>query len=455
MSARAQNADDVRRIVRDAGVEFLFAQFVDMHGKPSAKLVPAHHLDDLLQDGAGFAGFAAGDIGQGPDSPDIVAMPDARSLTILPWRPNVARLACDVTVEGRPWPYCPRTILRSALARAAALGYEVKIGAELEYFLLRRREDGTLELADTLDTLEQPCYDMRALTRSLDFVMEVSNAVTGLGWDNYATGHEDANGQFEQNFAFAEALTTCDRAVFFRYMVEAMAQERGLIATFMPKPFAHLTGNGCHFHVSMWRDGENVFERDPADDPRGLGLSELAYHFLGGLKAHAKAYIAVTAPTVNSYKRLAVGAPTSGSTWAPAFVSYGYNNRSQMLRIPAPGRIEDRTVDGSCNPYLAATAMLSAGLDGIERGLDPGEPNSANLYKMSDQEREQAGIELLPANLLDATRELERSDVLRAGLGSTPSGDYLDYYVEVKRREVQTAHEQITPWELERYLQLF
>jgi len=455
MSAPAQNADDVRRIVKDAGVEFLFAQFVDMHGKPSAKLVPAHHLDDLLQDGAGFAGFAAGDIGQGPDSPDIIAMPDPRSLTILPWRPTVARLACDVTVEGQPWPYCPRTILRSALARAAALGYEVKIGAELEYFLLRRREDGTLELADTLDTLEQPCYDMRALTRSLDFVMEVSKAVTGLGWDNYATDHEDANGQFEQNFAFAEALTTCDRAVFFRYMVEAMAQERGLIATFMPKPFAHLTGNGCHFHVSMWRDGENVFECDPADDPRGLGLSELAYHFLGGLKAHAKAYIAVTAPTVNSYKRLAVGAPTSGSTWAPAFVSYGYNNRSQMLRIPAPGRIEDRTVDGSCNPYLAATAMLSAGLDGIERGLDPGEPNSANLYEMSDRERDQAGIELLPANLLDATRELERSDVLRAGLGSTPSGDYLDYYVEVKRREVQTAHEQITPWELERYLQLF
>jgi len=455
MSAPAQNADDVRRIVKDAGVEFLFAQFVDMHGKPSAKLVPAHHLDDLLQDGAGFAGFAAGDIGQGPDSPDIIAMPDPRSLTILPWRPTVARLACDVTVEGQPWPYCPRTILRSALARAAALGYEVKIGAELEYFLLRRREDGTLELADTLDTLEQPCYDMRALTRSLDFVMEVSKAVTGLGWDNYATDHEDANGQFEQNFAFAEALTTCDRAVFFRYMVEAMAQERGLIATFMPKPFAHLTGNGCHFHVSMWRDGENVFECDPADDPRGLGLSELAYHFLGGLKAHAKAYIAVTAPTVNSYKRLAVGAPTSGSTWAPAFVSYGYNNRSQMLRIPAAGRIEDRTVDGSCNPYLAATAMLSAGLDGIERGLDPGEPNSANLYEMSDRERDQAGIELLPANLLDATRELERSDVLRAGLGSTPSGDYLDYYVEVKRREVQTAHEQITPWELERYLQLF
>jgi len=455
MTAPPQDADDVRRIVKDAGIEFLFAQFVDMHGKPSAKLVPAHHLDDLLGDGAGFAGFAAGDIGQGPDDPDLIAIPDPASLTILPWRKDVARFACDVTVEGEPWPYCPRTILRSALARAAALGFELKVGAELEYFLLRRGAGGQLELADALDTLEQPCYDMRALTRNLDFVTTVSKAVTELGWDNYATDHEDANGQFEQNFAFADALTTCDRAVFFRYMVESLAQERGLIATFMPKPFAHLTGNGCHFHVSLWQDGENVFERDPAEDPRGLGLSELAYHFLGGLKAHAKAYIALTAPTVNSYKRLSVGAPESGATWAPAYVSYAYNNRTQMLRIPAPGRIEDRTVDGSCNPYLAATAMLAAGLDGVERALDPGEPNSANLYTLSDDELAAAGIELLPANLLDATRELERCEVMRTALGRTGDGDYLDYYVKVKRREVQAAHEQITPWELERYLQLF
>jgi glutamine synthetase len=455
MNDRGDAVEEARRIVRDNGIEFLFAQFVDMHGKPSAKLVPAHHLDDLLGDGAGFAGFAAGDIGQGPDSPDAIAIPDPGTLTILPWRRNVARFACDVTVEGEPWPYCPRTILRSVIDRAAGLGYTMKVGAELEYFLLRRAADGSLELADPLDTLEQPCYDMRALTRNLDFVMQVSNAVTTLGWDNYATDHEDANGQFEQNFAFADALTTCDRAVFFRYMVESLAQEKGLIATFMPKPFAHLTGNGCHFHVSLWKGEENVFECDPADDPRGLGLSEIGYGFLGGLTTHAKAYIALTAPTVNSYKRLAVGAPTSGSTWAPAFVSYGANNRSQMLRIPAPGRIEDRTVDGSCNPYLAAAAMLAAGLDGIERGLDPGEPNSANLFALSDAQREEAGIDLLPSNLLDATRELERSDVLRSALGSTPDGDYIDYYIEVKRREVKTAHEQITPWELERYLQLF
>jgi glutamine synthetase len=448
-------ADEVRRVVSEQGIQFLFAQFVDMHGKPSAKLVPAHHIDDLLTDGAGFAGFAAGDIGQGPHDPDMIAIPDPRSLTILPWKPNVARFACDVTVEGEAWPFCPRTILRNALARAKELGFEPRIGAELEYFLLRRTEDGGIAPADPLDTLDLPCYDMRALTRNLDFVSLVSQSVTSLGWDNYATDHEDANGQFEQNFQFADALTTCDRAIFFRYMVESLAQERGLLATFMPKPFANLTGNGCHFHFSLWRDGENLFECDPADDPRGLGLSPLAYNFIGGLKAHAKAYIALTAPTVNSYKRLVVGAPNSGATWAPAYISYGYNNRTQMLRIPDAGRIEDRTVDGSCNPYLGATAMLAAGLDGIERELDAGKPNSANLYELSAQERAAEGIDLLPGNLLDATRELEKDDVLRKALGTTRDGDYVDYFIKVKRGEWQAAHEQITQWELDRYLSLF
>jgi glutamine synthetase len=450
-----QTADDVRQRVRDDEIEFLFAQFVDMHGKPNAKLVPAHHLDDLLEEGAGFAGFAAGDIGQGPHDPDLIAMADVRSYTPLPWRPGVARLACDVTVEGEEWPYCPRTILRHQLERAAALGYDFRIGAELEYFLVRRHEDGSIAVADDLDTLEQPCYDMRGLTRNLDFVSSVSRNITALGWDNYATDHEDANGQFEQNFEFDDALVTCDRAVFFRYMVEAMAQERGLIATFMPKPFAHLTGNGCHLHMSLWADGVNVFERDPADDPRGLGLTEVAYQFVAGLKAHAKAYIALTAPTVTSYKRLIVGAPTSGATWAPAYVSYGYNNRTQMLRIPAPGRIEDRTVDGSCNPYLAATAVLAAGLDGIERGLDPGDPNALNLYETDEAQRAELGIDVLPANLLDATRELERCQVLRAALGRARDEDYVDYFVRCKRREWQQAHEQITQWEIDRYLQLF
>jgi glutamine synthetase len=447
--------EDVTEYVRAKGIEFVFAQFVDMHAKPSAKLVPAHHLDGLFENGAGFAGFAAGDIGQQPHEPDLEAMPDPASFTPLPWKPTVARLACDVHVLGEPWPYCPRTILRNQIERARALGYELKIGIELEYFLVRRRPDGSIELADPLDTLEQPCYDMRALTRSLDFVGEVAHHITALGWDNYATDHEDANGQFEQNFDYGDVLTICDRAIFFRYMVESMAQERGLIATFMPKPFAHLTGNGCHFHMSLWRDGENVFAANPAEDPRGIGLSETGYHFVGGLKEHAKASIALTAPTVTSYKRLRVGS-RSGSAWAPVHISYGANNRTQMLRIPGAGRIEDRSVDGSCNPYLAATAVLAAGLDGIERRLDPGVPTSElNLHALDEAQRTARGIEVLPGNLLDATRELARDDVLREALGSCATEDYVDYFIRIKRDEWAQAHEQITQWELDRYLQLY
>ncbi|HZG50289.1 MAG TPA: type III glutamate--ammonia ligase [Thermoleophilaceae bacterium] len=447
--------EDVERHIREHDIEFLFAQFVDMHGKPNAKLVPARHLDGLISDGAGFAGFAAGAIGQQPNDPDLAAMPDLTSYTPLPWKPGVARIACDVHVEGEEWPYCPRTILRRQLARAKELGYEFRIGAELEYFLVRRLEDGSIEVADRLDTLEQPCYDMRGLTRNLDFVSKIARYITELGWNNYATDHEDANGQFEQNFDFAEALTTCDRAIFFRYMVEALAQERGLIATFMPKPFGHLTGNGCHFHMSLWKDGENLFECDPDDDPRGLGLSELAYSFIGGLKAHAKAYIAVTAPTVGSYKRLVVGT-RSGSSWAPVYVSYGFNNRTQMLRIPAAGRIEDRTVDGSCNPYLGAAVTLAAGLDGIEKGLSPGEPTTdLNLHEVTEERRAQLGVELLPATLLDATRELERNEVMRTALGHTGKEDYVDYFVRIKQQEFRDWHDQVTQWEIDRYLQLF
>ncbi|MBA2514297.1 MAG: type III glutamate--ammonia ligase [Solirubrobacterales bacterium] len=448
-------ADEAREWIAGNGIEFLFAQFVDMHGKPSAKLVPAHCLDDLFEEGAGFAGFAAGDIGQRPHDPDLSAIPDASTLTPLPWRPEVARLACDVQVEGEPWPYCPRTILRRQVERARTLGFEFKIGIELEYFLVRRRDDGSIELADPLDTLAKPCYDMRALTRNLDFVGEVARNIDALGWENYATDHEDANGQFEQNFDYADVLTTCDRAIFFRFMVEAMAQERGLIATFMPKPFAHLTGNGCHMHMSLWRDGENVFAADPADDPRGMGLSETAYQFVGGLKEHAKAYIGLTAPTVTSYKRLVTGS-RSGATWAPVFISYGFNNRTQMLRIPAAGRIEDRTVDGSCNPYLGATAILAAGLDGIERGLDPGEPTTElNLHEIDDARRSELGIEVLPGTLMDAMRELERDDVMREALGPCAREDYVDYFVRIKQQEFREAHEQITQWEIDRYLQLY
>jgi glutamine synthetase len=453
MADASARLEEIRKLSGERGIEFYLAQFVDLYARPSAKLVPAASLDDLVRDGAGFAGFAAGEIGQVPSDPDIAALPDLDSFTPLPWEPSLARFACDVLVDGEPWPYDPRTILRNQLARARELGYELKIGLELEYFLVRRRDDGSIEVADPLDDLEKPCYDLRALTRNLDFLTTVSRYVNELGWGNYANDHEDANGQFEQNFTYADALTSCDRAIFFRYMVHALAQQRGLLATFMPKPFTHLTGNGCHFHMSLWRDGENAFLDE--NDPRGLGLSETAYHFIGGVAAHARAASAVTAPTVNSYKRLKRGTTASGATWSPVWISYGYNNRTQMLRIPGPGRIEDRTIDGSCNPYLAATVVLAAGLDGIARRLDPGEPNTENLYEVPYAELVGRGLQTLPANLLEATLELEADAVLREALGRGREEDYVDYYARVKREEWLRYHEQVTAWELREYLTRF
>jgi glutamine synthetase len=445
--------EDIRSKSQDLGVEFYFAQFVDMYGRPSAKLVPAEYLDDLVTDGAGFAGFAAGEIGQLPSDPDIAAIPDLNSFTPVPWEPSLARFACNVTVDGEEWPYDPRTILRRQLEKARTKGYEFNMGLELEYFLLKSDGNGGIQIADALDDLEKPCYDLRGLTRNYEFLRKVSNYVNGMGWGNYANDHEDANGQFEQNFTYSDALTSCDRAIFFRYMVHTLAQQQGLLATFMPKPFTDLTGNGCHFHMSLWDGDTNLFLDE--DDARGLGLSETAYHFIGGLKKHAKAYSAVTAPTVNSYKRLKLGSTSSGATWSPVWISYGYNNRTQMLRIPAPGRVEDRTVDGSTNPYLAATVILAAGIDGIENRIDPGEPNSDNLYSIPHDELRARGLDTLPSNLLQATMELERDDVIREALGQARNEDYVDYFIKVKREEWNRYHEQVTPWEIKEYLTRF
>jgi glutamine synthetase len=441
---------EIREAADERGIEFYFAQFVDMHARPSAKLVPAANLDDLVADGAGFAGFAAGEVGQMPNDPDIAAIPDLASFTPVPWEPTLARFACDIHVEGEEWPFDPRTILRRQLGRAREMGYEFMIGMELEYFLIRRDDDGSIAIADSLDTLEKPCYDLKGLTRNYEFLGTVSRYMNELGWGNYANDHEDANGQYEQNFTFTDALSSCDRGVFFRYMVHTLAHQRGLLATFMPKPFTELTGNGCHFHMSLWDGDRNLFLDE--EDPRGLGLSQLAYHFLGGLMKHARASSAVTAPTVNSYKRLKAGTTTSGATWSPVWISYGYNNRTQMYRIPGPGRIEDRSVDGACNPYLAATVILASGLDGIENEINPGEPNPENLYAVPSKELRDRGFEILPTNLLEATVELERDEVLRTALGRARDEDYADYFIRVKREEWNRYHEQVTPWELREYL---
>jgi len=452
--ADPKNKEEVRSRAAADGIEFFFAQFVDMHGKPSAKLVPAERLDMLFDDGAGFAGFAAGPIGQSPASPDIAAIPDPESYTPVPFKPGLARFACDITIDGAPYNFCPRTILKNATARAEKMGYRLKMGMELEFFLLKER-DGKIVLADDLDTLEQPCYDMKGITRSYDFITQLSKNMNGLGWGNYANDHEDANGQFELNFEYDDALRTADKAIFFRYMVHAMAQERGLLTTFMPKPFSNLTGNGGHLHISLWDPTGKINLFEDNQDPRGLGLSTLAYEFLGGIIDNSDGLSAILAPTVNSYKRIGVGAPTSGATWAPAYATYGMNNRTQSIRIPAPGRIEIRSTDGAANPYLAAAAIIGCGLDGVAKKTSPGEPNLDNLYELSPAQIKRKRIKTLPANLLDAVRAAEKNKPLRDWLGEMDGRAYLDYFAEVKLAEWQEYHTTVSDWELRRYLTLF
>jgi glutamine synthetase len=447
--------DDLRTRAESDGVEFFFAMFVDMHGKPCAKMIPIEAIDVLTGGGAGFAGFAAGPMGQSPADPDMIAMPDPASYTLVPWQPGLAVLQCDIHVEGEPWPYAPRLILKGMLEKTRERGLEYNVGCEAEYFLVRRVEAGGIEVADPLDRSEAPCYDAKGLTRMFDHLTTLSKYMNRLGWANYANDHEDANGQFEQNFAYSDALTSADRLIFFRYMVHTLAHQAGMAATFMPKPFASLTGSGLHLHSSLWdaKSGAELFD-DP-NDARGLGLSEMAYHYIGGLVAHGPALAGVTCPTVNSYKRFGVGAPQSGATWAPAYATYGGNNRTQMLRVPEGGRVENRACDGAANPYLAMAAQLAAGLDGIDRGLDPGEPNRDNLHALPAEEVAARGIRSLPPTLLHAMDELVADDVLREALGKTPDGDYIDYYAKVKREEFHAWHSVVSDWEVERYLTLF
>ncbi|MDT7564963.1 MAG: glutamine synthetase, partial [Pseudonocardiales bacterium] len=431
--------DELAARADEDGIEFFLAMFVDLHGKPCAKAVPRSSLNLLMDGGAGFAGFAAGDLGQGPADPDITVLPDPASYTKVPWKDGIAVLHCDPYVGDDPWPYAPRVILKRLLKELAEQrGWVLKTGVEAEYSLLRRTDNGGLVVADALDTSSKPCYEVKGLTRMWDFLSTLSRHMNQLGWGNYANDHEDGNGQFESNFDYSDAVTTADRTIFFRYMVHMLAHDAGMTASFMPKPFTNVTGNGLHTHLSLWDTNDRPLF---AADDDALGLSKLAYQFIAGLMEHGRASAGVICPTVNSYKRIGVGAPDSGATWAPAYVAYGGNNRSLLLRVPAGGRVEHRGPDGSANPYLASAALLSGGLDGVDRGLDPGEPVTDNLFALSVVEVAERGITHLPKTLDRAVEELVKDPVLRAGLGSLPDGsDFIDYFARVKQAEFDAYH---------------
>jgi glutamine synthetase len=451
------DASAVKTKLKSGGVSYLLAQWVDIHGTPRCKGVPASAFDQFVSGSAGFAGAATHGMGQGPHSHDMIGLPDLDTYTPVPWENGVVRFACDIHVDGQPSPFCSRSALKRAIARMAERGYELKAGVEAEHMLVRRLDDGSIRPFDPtgLDTLDKPCYDFKGLSGSLDYLRTLIAHMEGLGWEPYASDHEDGTAQFELNWKYADALTTADRYTFFKMMTSQVARRFGAIATHMPKPFAKLTGNGSHVHFSVWnRRGRNLFLDDR--DPRRLGQSRLAYQFLGGLMTHARALAAVIAPTVNCYKRLSVGeyltGATSGFTWTPAFISYGDNNRTHMFRTPEPGRFECRAVSGGVNLYLALAAFIAAGLDGIDRKLDPGEPLvGQNMYELSLAEVRARKIQWIPQSLPEALDEFERDEVVMGALGPELAAEF----VKVKRREWVRYHNQVGDWEIGQYLTLF
>ena len=425
---------NLSKVATERGIKYFLISFVDLFGSLRSKLVPARAIADMQKNGAGFAGFAAW-LDMTPADSDMFSIPDSDSLIQLPWKPEVGWLAGDLAMDGKPVEASPRVALKQQIARAENLGFRMKTGVECEYFLVSA--DGS-SISDLNDTQEKPCYDQSALMRQYDVISEICDSMIELGWGPYQNDHEDANGQFEMNWDYDDALVTADRHVFFKYMVKAITEKHGLRATFMPKPFPNLTGNGCHAHVSVWdKTGQNNLFEDSSDE---MGLSTMAYHFLGGVLHNAQALTAIFNPTVNSYKRIDAQVTTSGSTWSPNAVAYGGNNRTHMVRIPDRGRFELRLMDGAANPYLMQAGVLAAGLDGVENERDPGKRLDINMYTEGHKIR---GLRRLPANLLDAIRLFEKSKVLRSGLGDA----LVDSYSKLKYQDWRSYSSAISQWE--------
>lgn len=444
-------ADEAIAFLEGHRVKLVLAQFVDIHGVAKTKAVPVAHFRDILEGGAGFAGFAVWGLGQEPHDPDYMAVGDLDTLSLVPWQPGYARIVCNGRVRGQPWPLDTRFVLQQQVARLADRGWILNTGLEPEFMLLARGPDGNLCPADSSDTLDKPCYDYKGLARSRAFLEKLVASLLEVGVDVYQIDHEDANGQFEINFTYTDALTSADRMVFFRMAAAEIARELGCICTFMPKPMANRTGSGMHMHLSLATRGageRNLFA--DAGDRRGLGLSPLAYHFLGGLLEHASGLAALVAPTINSYKRLVVGQSLSGATWAPAFVSYGDNNRTSMVRVPQ-GRLELRLADSSANPYLATAAVIAAGLDGIDRQLEPGEPHNYNHYTVPIGELRERGVRVLPQSLGEALAALEADPLFADALGS----QFVDEFIRLKRMEWIDYQRHVSQWEVTRYLEFF
>ncbi|HXQ05921.1 MAG TPA: type III glutamate--ammonia ligase [Bradyrhizobium sp.] len=422
---------DLVQAAKEKGIRYFLISFTDLMGTQRAKLVPAEAIGQMVKSGAGFAGFATW-LDMTPADPDMFAIPDPDSLVQLPWKPEVGWLAADPWMNGKPVEQAPRNLLKRLKAKAAESGMQLKSGVECEFFLISPDGAG---IKDSADRQAKPCYDQSALMRRYDVISEICDGMLKLGWKPYQNDHEDANGQFEMNWEYDDALVTADRHAFFKYMVKSIAEKHEMRATFMPKPFSHLTGNGCHMHVSLWKGAQNLFE----DEQGELGVSALGYHFIGGIIDSADALAAILNPTVNSYKRINAPRTLSGATWSPNSVTHSGNNRTHMIRIPEGGRFELRLADGAANPYAMPAAILAAGLDGINAKRDPGKRLDINMYTEGHLAGE---VKRLPLNLLDALRALQASKLLNESLG-----EYVPAYLKLKHQEWDDFSRHLTDWE--------
>ena len=448
-TSTAKYRPEVQSVIDQHQLKYVLAQFVDIHGAAKTKSVPISGLTAIEGDGVGFAGFAISGMGMQPHGPDFMVKGDLATLIPVPWQPGYGRVVCEGYVNGEPHPYDTRYVLRKQVERLAAKGWTLNTGLEPEFSLFRRGADGQLLAVDQSDTLDKPCYDYKGLSRSREFLEKLTEALIPVGFDIYQIDHEDANGQFEINYTYSDAMNSADMFTFFRMAAGEIANDLGIICSFMPKPDPKRAGNGMHFHLSIGSsESKNLFH--DASDPSGMGLSKMAYHFIAGLLAHGPALCAFCAPTVNSYKRLVVGRSLSGATWAPAFLAYGSNNRSAMVRIPY-GRIELRLPDAGCNPYLVSAAIIAAGLDGIERELTPPPACNDNLYTLSLEEIAARGIETLPQSLKEAIEALKADPLFKNTLGE----EIVSEFIEQKSMEWVEYSRHVSDWEVKRYTEFF
>ena len=428
------------KIAREKKIKYFLISFVDLFGVLRSKLVPAHAIKDMQETGAGFAGFAAW-LDMTPADSDMFGIPDPDSLIQLPWNKEVGWLASDLWMNGKLVNASPRVMLKKQIKELSRKGLIMKSGVECEYFLIS--PDGN-SIADPRDTQSKPCYDQSALMRRYDLIKEICDCMIEMGWGPYQNDHEDANGQFEMNWDYSDCLTTADRHTFFKYMVKTIAEKHGLRATFMPKPFQNLTGNGCHAHISVWQGKKNKF----LDKSDKLGLSKMAYNFLGGVIKNASSLSAFFNPTINSYRRINAPPTKSGASWSPSSISYTGNNRTHMIRIPDPGRFELRLMDGSANPYLLQAGVLAAGLHGLKNKINPGKPLNCNMYT---DYKKYPNLPRLPDELRQSLNQLKNNKEMNKTFGK----EVINSYIKLRNSEIEDFDNQekfdkskpITKWE--------